>query len=765
MPLRLALAPAAAVLVLLAVVRLGPLEAPETRVVVGGTTVVDARGNVLARDAGAGLRIPVPLDRVAPVMIEATISAEDRRFYAHPGIDPLAAARALATLPWQRSGASTITQQVARRLYLADDPSPLLVRKGREALIALQLESRRAKDEILSLYLNDAYYGRGAYGVEAAARAFFGISAADLDLAHAAYLAGLPQRPSAFDPAADDTSARARQAYVLERMVADGKISREQAGSALARPISPISAAAAAVSRHFVAYALAELARLRPDLAGQPGLVVETTLDGGLQAEAERLARRQLAALDDRNATNAAVVAMEPGTGRIVAYVGGATDGDPAHGGEIDMALNPRSPGSALKPFLYAAAFERGWSAASQLLDVPTTFLTDDGAYAPFNYGRAFHGVVPLRTALASSLNVPAVRTLNAIGIEALLEIGHRFGLSTLSAPELYGLALTLGGGEVPLLDLTSAYAALAARGELAEPYAVERVRDASGRVVYERHAAMPRRVLSPEHAYLVADILSDPDARAMGFGPVAPFEVPFAAAAKTGTSTGFRDTWALGFTPEIAVGVWAGNADGSPMRDVSGAEGAGPIWRDVMSAAAFTRRMTWYDPPPGIVTATVCSPTGLLPGPDCPSPVRELFVSGTEPNAVERYYVRDESGLVAIDPPREARAWARDAGFRLAPRGAAASEPVSVLAPAGGSVFVIAPELGRQELVLRAALAAGIDRVRFEVDGRVVAEAGADDPSAVVVLEVGRHTVRAIALLEDGAIAVATSTFEVRAR
>jgi len=644
--------------------RTAPLEPPEGRMALPGTVVLDASGIVLARDAASGTRIPVALEDVAPAVVWATVSAEDRRFWQHPGIDPIALAR--AALHAGSSGASTITQQLARRLYLADETGSLAVRKAREVALALQLEAQRSKAQILALYLNDVYYGRGAYGIEAAARAYFGTSARDLDVAHAAFLAGLPQRPSAYDPEADDRPARARQAYVLARMAQDGWITRKQADEAARRPIPLIPASAPRIAPHFVAHALAEVTRVRPDLAGRPGLVIETTLDAGLQREADRLARLHLGRLRERSVTNAAIVAIEPGTGGILALVGSATDGDPRLGGEIDMTTAPRQPGSALKPLLYAAAFERGLTAATPLLDVPTTFATPRGPYTPLNFDRKFHGLVPLRTALGSSLNVPAVRTLDALGVEAMLEISHRFGLRTLSAPEAYGLALTLGGGEVRLLDLTSAYAALAAGGELAAPYAVTRVRDARGDILYERTPSQARRVLSPQHSYLVADILSDPDARLLGFGETSPFDLPFPAAAKSGTTTGFRDDWTIGFTPEVAVGVWVGNADGSPTQAVSGVEGAAPIWRDVMSAAAFGRRMTWPARPSGLIERTVCAPTGLLPGADCPSPVRELFVAGTEPTSVERSYVREPDGRIAFDPPAEARAWYLENGFRV---------------------------------------------------------------------------------------------------
>jgi len=752
------LAAVAVLLVLSVYTRVAPLESPESRSVVPGTVVLDAHGTVLEHDAAGGLRIPVSLDAIAPRMIQATVSAEDRRFWQHPGVDPLAIVRALTQIGAQPSGASTITQQLARRLYLSDDTASLPVRKAHEALIALQLEARRSKTELLDLYLNDVYYGRGAYGIEAAARVYFGLSAANLDLAHAAYLAGLPQRPASYD-SIDDALAHPRQTYVLARMVADGWISPAEAHAASAEPIAVRPGQRPPLAHAFVSYALAELAHVRPDLADRAGLTIETTLDAGLQAEVERLVRLRLAELKDRNVTDAAVIAIEPGTGRILAMIGGATDGDPAHGGEINMALSPRQPGSALKPFLYASAFEHGYTPATALLDVPTAYPTVEGPYQPLNFDRSFHGVVPLRVALASSLNVPAVRTLDALGMNAMLEIVHRLGLATLSDTERYGLSLTLGGGEVRLLDLTNAYAALGAGGSLSAPFAVARVRDASGRVVYERAQGVAQRVLSQQHAYLLADILSDADARIPGFGGVTPFDVPFRAAVKSGTSTGFRDTWTIGYTPEIAIGVWAGNADGSPMVDVSGVEGAGPIWRDAMMAAALGRRMSWYARPAGIAEVTVCAPTGLLPGSDCQSPVRELFVAGTEPVTRETYWVRGDDGRIAIDPPVEARTWADDAGLHLSGRPRMADDPLRIVAPVPGSVFWLAPELGPQRMILRAAAAPGIERLTFEIDGHVLGVAPAGDPQFTWALDPGRHVLRVSA----PGVAAVTSTFEVK--
>lgn len=758
--------PPLSIAVLAVIVRFGPLDPPEGRLPPPGTAVLDTRGAVLSRDMKAGLRLPVPLPQVAPLLQEATIAAEDRRFFHHPGVDPLAIARAL--LSWGEpaaGGASTITQQLARRLYLTDYAGPPLLRKLREALLALQIEARRSKEEILSLYLNSVYYGRGAYGVEAAARIYFGARARDLELAQAALLAGLPQLPVAYDPVAEPRAAQGRQRYVLGRLAAAGRISPEQAEAAAAEPLAVVGVAPEAVAPHFVAYALEELEDVRPDLARLAGQVIETTLDAGLQREAERIVRRRLEEIRDRGAGNAAVVALDPATGHILALVGSAGFFDEEIGGQVNMALQPRQPGSALKPFLYAAALERGFSAATPLLDVPTAFQTPAGTYAPGNFDRHFHGVVPLRVALASSYNVPAVRTLNELGVDALLEMAHRVGLRTLNASETYGLALTLGGGAVRLLDLAAAYGAIANGGSLVEPVAVTRFRDGAGRVRYEAKQAPARRVLSPEHAYILGDILSDPAARVPGFGEVNPLTLSARAGVKTGTSAGSRDSWTVGFTPDLVVGVWVGNTDGRPMENLSSVDAASPIWRDVMEVALRTTPRRWPDPPPALARQAVCTPTGLLPGPHCPMVVEDWFPAGADPATAETYYLLDEAGRLAMSPPAGARAWAREAGLPLASSTQEAPDPVYIAHPAPGSVFFLAAELPAQELLMRATVPSGATEVQFRLDGRLIARLPATDPDLVWSLEPGAHRLEVVALLAGGRTATASSTFEVRPR
>ena len=758
-------APLIATGALAAFVLLAPLAPLEERMSQPGAVVVAADGSVIWYDVADGLRIPVTLADVSPIMIEATLAAEDGRFRRHPGVDPLAIARAARDYRDAPSGASTITQQLARRLYLAESSAPPPLRKAREALTALQIEARYSKDEILAAYLNTVFYGRGAYGIEASARIYFGVGADQLDLPQAAYLTGLPQLPATYGE--DPRAARARQRYVLGRLVARGLVDVADAERAASAPLALCGAPDAAVAPHAIGYVFDELERLLPAGATRDGLVVETTLDVPLQREAERIVRLRLAELEEHRAGNGAVVAIDPASGRVRAMVGGA-DFDAAEGGQINMAVQPRQPGSALKPFLYAAAFEQGFTAATMLLDVPATFTTRSGLYTPVNYDRNFRGPTPLRVALASSLNVPAVRTLEAIGVQTFLEMAHRVGLQTLDAPEAYGLALTLGAGEVTPLDLTAAFGAFASGGTLHEPYVIERVVDGAGRVIYERQTVAPRRVLSPQIAFLVADILSDPVARAAGFGDFSVLDNPFGAGVKTGTSSSFRDNWTVGFTPEIVVGVWVGNTDGSPMLDISGVDGAAPIWRDVIEAALERSHGRELARPPGLRRTTVCAPTGLLPGPHCPAPRVEWFIDGTEPTQVERYYLVDESGRKAIDPPLEARPWAADAGLRVAGEAAGAAGgtgSVYIVQPAPGSVFYIAPELERQRLLLRAAVPPGTTRVEFLLDGLPIGEIAADDPTLAWRLEPGAHALEVVAHLPDGSTISASTGYEVRQR
>lgn len=736
-----------------------PLPALDAQLAAPGAVILDARGGVIERDVAGGVRIPVTLEAVAPAVLDATVAAEDQRFWRHPGVDPLAIGRAALTIRSEPSGASTLTQQLVRRTYLAGNGLPLPVRKAREAVLALALEARTTKAELLEAYLNEVYYGRGATGIEAAAQVYFGVSARHLDLAQAAFLAGLPRSPVEYDASADE--ARARQRYVLDRLVATGQIDDARARAAAEEPLHVVPPDPP-IARHVSALVHDELRRVLPDHADDAGLVVETTLDPALQREAEQSVRLRLARLQEHRAGSAAVVALDPRDGRLLAVVGSADFDAPT--GQINMALEPRQPGSALKPLLYAAAIERGAAPASMLLDVPSVFPTDGGPYRPQNYDLRFRGPVTLRVALGSSLNVPAVRTLDALGVNALVEIAQRAGLDSLEATEAYGLALTLGGGGVRLIDLAAAYGAFAQGGVRREPWIISRVRDQAGRVLYEHRAAEPIPVVDAVTAFLVADMLADPGARIPSFGPTSVLNTPVGAGVKTGTSSEFRDNWAMGFTPERVVGVWVGNPDQRPMVDISGVDGAAPIWRDVMTAATRGLPDARFDPPPGVTQVAVCAPTGLLPGRDCPTITPEWFRDGSEPTAVESYYRRD-GGVLAVAPPAEARAWAADAGWRVWGGVDEPSSRVALVSPAAGTVLYPAPELGNETLLLRASVPPDAREVTFYVDGVEVGSGTAARPYASWQMTPGRHEVRVVATLADGGFGEARAQYEVKAR
>lgn len=732
--------------------RLSRLDPIDARMPAAGAVFLDASGDVIHRDIRDGFVVPVAASEIADVAVNATVAAEDQRFHWHPGIDPLAMLRALAPWNTERSGASTITQQLARRLYLQDDRSRW-TRKVREIWIALQIEARYSKQQVVTAYLNNVYYGRGAYGIEAAARTYFGTGARDLDLAQAAMLAGLPQAPGANDPLEHPAAAAARQQYVLERMVATGRVDRDVADAAAAETLAYQTSMPAPRAPHFAQYVRDELRRVRPDLADRTGLRVETTLEAALQADAERIVQGHLEILTARHAGDAAVVVINPHSGGVAAMVGSPNYWRPEWGA-VNLALRPRQPGSALKPFVYAAALEHGYTAASPVLDVPTSFSTGAGLYAPLDNDQMFRGPVSIRIALASSLNIPAVRMLSEIGPAAFLDMAHRVNLTALQANDNDpGLGLALGTSEVTLLDLAAAYQVFADAGRWHEPHAIVRVLDERGHVLYQRPAALPRQALSPELAFIISDILSDPEARETGFGGRVPeFETSMYSGVKTGSTTGGRDVWAVGFTASRVVGTWVGNADGTSMVGVSSVTGAGPIWRAVMESAMRGAPDARPTPPPGVDAQTVCGGTGLMPGAHCPRPTIEYFVRGTSPTTVEdRYVAATIAGRVAQDVPREARSWASSAGIESAPSARPGS--VDILDPPSGIVFYLAPELPQQRLLLRAAVPPDATEVRFYLNSTLVGVTDGEHPEVVIELAVGPQTVEVVVSSPRGTV------------
>lgn len=617
------------------------------------TSIYDRNGNLLweINDPNFGRRTDVPLYDISPDLRKATIATEDRNFYLNVGVDPIAVARAIyynVTEGSIVSGASTITQQLARNVLLPPDErtEQSLKRKVKEAVLAVELNRQYSKNEILETYLNQIYYGNRAYGIEAASETYFGKHARDLTLSEAAMLAGLPQSPAVYDPYTNPDGAKARQRVVLDLMVEAGDITPAEADAAFAEELQFRDQNLAMAAPHFVTYVRSELERFYPaDLIYQAGLRVETTLDQRLQSIAEEEVANQINALAGKNVTNGALVAIDPKTGQILAMVGSKDFRDENISGQVNMAITPRQPGSSIKPVVYLAAFEKGWTPATLIMDVPVEYPDGAGGiYKPTNYDLKFHGPVTVRTALANSYNIPAVKALEFVGIDSMKEMAQRLGITTLTRND-YGLALALGAGEVPLLQMVGAYQAIDNQGIAIKPYAIARVLDAQGRDITPPHAE-PRRAIRADHAYLMTNILADNQARTPTFGPNSALVLSRPAAAKTGTTNDFRDNWVLGYTPDIVAGVWVGNADNSPMVGTTGLSGAGPIWHNFMERAHEGLPVRDFVRPENIVEIEVCADSGTIPSDACPQRRTEIFAADQPPLGPEH----DINQLIDID-------------------------------------------------------------------------------------------------------------------
>jgi penicillin-binding protein 1C len=586
--------------------------------------LTDRRGEVLREHVSPSLgrRDLTPLSGFSGRLVDAVLAAEDKRFFSHPGVDPAALARAAWTdLRAGRivSGGSTITMQLAR-LTMGLSPGPrTLGRKIRETFLALLIERHHTKGEILESYLNLAPTSGGTAGFAAAAEHFLGKPPAVLSPAEAALLAALPAAPGRLNPFRGPGPALSRRDRILDGMLALGTLSAEEHARAVAEPLRLSRKAPPFLAPHF-----AQRARdLFPD---PPPGTVRSTLDLPLQLEVERMARETVERYRGQGLEQVAVAVLSLPGREILAWVGSGDFHNPRDG-QLDGVSAPRQPGSALKPFIYAMAFERGILSPSSLMsDEPADFPGWDGVFSPRNYSGGFSPPVTARTALGSSLNVPAVNLTDALGVPRVLAGLRGLGLGTLVRDhDFYGLGISLGGGEVSLIDLLSAYAALADSGVWKAPVALLEPRRALGGGPGEA-----RRVFSPEAAFLVRDILSDDRARILGFGEGGVLATRYPSAVKTGTSTNFRDNFCLGFTDRFAVGVWAGNFQARPMARVSGVTGAGELWRRISDHLAERDPPGPLPaPPPGVTLERVCPVSGLPAGPSCPNTVRDWFIRG----------------------------------------------------------------------------------------------------------------------------------------
>jgi len=795
--------------------------------------ILDRNGRLLYEiaDPHAGRHVPVPLEEIPLYCRQATVATEDADFYTNPGVDLRGILRAI----WINlrggevlAGGSTITQQVARNLLLSpqERSQRTLLRKLRESILAWRIARTFSKDEVLALYLNEVYYGNLAYGLEAAARTYFGKSVRELSLAECALLAGLPQSPALYDPLTDPERARKRQRVVLGLMVEQGYITPEQAELAAQERLHFAATPFPIQAPHFVMYVWNWLEeRFGAEALYTEGLVVTTTLDLDLQQTAEEVIRRHLARLAQaseesglREVNNAALVALDPQTGAILAMVGSPDYFNPAIDGAVNAALALRQPGSAIKPLTYAAAFTPDaeghpvLTPASVILDVRTAFPTREGLpYVPVNYDHRFHGPVSAREALAQSLNVPAVRVLQMVGVDRLVALANDLGMTSFGTGERFGLALTLGGGEVRLLELTAAYAAFANGGRRVEPFGVLEVRDARGHLRYRAPMAPGPQVLDPRVAYLITDILSDERARAPAFGTGSVLNLSRPAAVKTGTSSDWRDNWTVGYVPQLVTGVWVGNADGRPMRDVSGVEGAGPIWHDFMERALRGQPVIPFAEPPGLERVRVCVPSGLLPTDLCPRTREELFLASTAPTEPDNWYRRFRidraTGLPAgpdtppervedrvyIVPPAEVWEWARANGWPLPPEaalrcapclttseaalrcapclttseaalrcapclttnGESVGPPLVITHPDDGTVYRISPVVPGAYQAIRVAVRPAdgvrVAEVTLYVDDQMLATFTTPPYEVLWTLEAGEHTFQAVGRDEEG--------------
>ena len=603
------------------------------------THIRDRYGVELYKIYASQNRTLVKLSDLPLTLRQATIAIEDAEFYQHSGFSLRGIFRALISnsslLSTRNSssiqGGSTITQQLVKTALLS--PERTLQRKIRELVLAVLVELRYPKDQILEMYLNRVSFGGAAYGIEEAAQTYFGKPASDLTLPESALLAGLPASPTTYSPfGAHPDLAKARQKEVLRRMVSEGFITWNQADAASAADLQFAPQTIDIQAPHFVMYVRDYLARkYGTAIVEQGGLEVITSLDLSIQQIAQTAVTQEVAKVAYLRIGNGAAVVTNPQTGEILAMVGSKNYFDIANDGNFNVTTALRQPGSSIKPLNYALALTRGFTPASTIDDSPIVYKTPgQPPYSPVNYDGRFHGKVTLRTALGSSYNVPAVKILAANGVSNFIEFARKLGISSWTDPSRYGLSLTLGGGEVTMQDMATAFGVFANSGSRVDLYPILSVRDSSGRLL-EQSSPSSQSVLDPRVAYLISNILSDNAARTPAFGPNSDLNVPNVAV-KTGTTNNLRDNWTIGYTPDRLVAVWVGNNDNSPMSYVaSGVTGASPIWRRIMTEILKTTPSAGFASPANLVKVNICTITGQLACEGCPGR-SEYFIPGTEP-------------------------------------------------------------------------------------------------------------------------------------
>ncbi len=617
----------------------------------GNSTVFyDRDGKVLYEMYKDKNRLPVAFEDISDYLKKATVAIEDKNFYKHQGISQTGILRALFNIVFKRrlEGGSTITQQLIKNTLLSSQR--VISRKIKEMILAYEVERRYSKNQILEMYLNEAPYGGSYWGVGTAAMAYFGKSPKDLNLVESAILAGLPQSPTYYSPFIGKNNAwKGRAKDVLRRMREDGYITKNDEKKALAE-LETIKFTAPKMTinaPHFIFYVRDQIEKEYGSKLFDQGIKVKTTISIDAQRAVEKIVNEEIKKIKNYNVGNGAVVVLDSKTGEILAMVGSYDFNDEKFG-KFNAALGLRQPGSAIKPIVYATAFEKGYTPATVLMDVKTVFPTQGGKdYIPVNYDGKFRGPMQLRFALGNSINVPAVKLLAMIGMRDFMQKASDMGLETLAPTqknmEKFGLSIALGGGEVTLLDLTSAFSVFARGGTKIETTAVKEIESFEGKKIFKQTKPHEKRIFSPEVSFLISHILSDNNARTEVFGPNSYLRIPGkTVAVKTGTTDDKKDNWAVGYTKDITVGVWVGNNDGKPMNPniASGATGASPIWYRSMIELLKKYGDGIMDKPDKVKAIQIDSFLGGLPKDNYPTR-SEYFIEGTEPKDVSPFYTK----------------------------------------------------------------------------------------------------------------------------
>ena len=758
------------------------------------TVILDRNGENLYDIFEGENRIPVQWEDIPQYLKDATVAIEDKEFYRHQGLSTIGIFRGMAACLILRrcQGGSTLTQQLVKNVLLSQERT--LPRKMKEAVLAIQIERKYKKDEILQMYLNEAPYGGTAVGVEAASQYYFGKPANELGLVESVILAGLPQAPSRYSPFGTDPKAYVwRSQQVLRRMREDGYITVQQETEARKQleSVKFTEDEAGLRAPHFVAYVKEQLIeKFGSKLVEGGGLRVTTTLDWKLQEKAQEIVADEVKKAKTLKVSNGAAVVIDPKTGEILAMVGSkdysATDAAGLKFNVVTQGL--RQPGSAIKPITYAAAFKKGYTASTLLLDVDTKYPSGDPAkpeYNPKNYDGKFRGPIQLRYGLGNSINTIAVKISALVGVRDILRVAYDMGLSSLEPNDenirRIGLSLTLGGGEVKLLDLTSAFGVFATGGFRQEPVSILNVEDAKGKVLFEHKIPAARRVLSYDIAYLISHILSDNEARREVFGPKSYLVIGGkTVAVKTGTTDDKRDNWTVGYTPSIVVGAWVGNNDNSPMHPslASGVTGAAPIWNRIIRETLKDKPDEQFTRPDTIIEVEIDAYGGGLPKDGYPTR-KEIFIKGTEPTAASPIYQnlkiskKDSNKLansvevaklefdsrsfvvfVESDPVSSdgKNRWQEGIDAWVAAQGDAKFHPPTEVYEGNDQIAVTIREPGDRsridtndvKVVIEAGSAGEITKIEVFVDGTLVKDKNDKKLSETINMSNGQHTIKA---------------------